>query len=278
MGTNKSTQHQNESLIVRIFEDPVETATTVVEFGALALVFVIGLQVLLSKFFPSFYLFSTNEQKIAALFWGFFVLGTAVLLRLARLRTKVSDLRIQSESDIEVLGTPEIDIPRVLRESSRVRILTLSGSSIARLSDANVRDALESSKAEITILIANPHSQAIHIRYEKDEPDTHISGKIGIFRAIKSLSEFRKKLKPERQIQIDIRVYDNYPSVSLVQADKTLFSTVYGYRLRGADCPRIKVRQNSEYGEFLLRHFQTVYDSAMPLDIWILRFGHVTPE
>lgn len=249
--------------------EPSETITKFTEYFALACVFLIGVDVVASKILSRPLVFGSPEGKISALFWGFFVLGGAVLLRLHRLRRRLDELRIQSKYEIDVVDQMDIDVVGMLKTGNRIRILTLSGSVIAKLQDTQVQSMLRSTKADVTILIANPYSIAIKTRYECDEPANHESGTRGVFNRLNNIHNLRMSLPEDQRRRIDVRVYDNYPSVSLVQCDGVLFSTVYGFRLRGADCPRIRVDAQSRYGQFLLQHFGEVSTKAVPLDKWV---------
>jgi hypothetical protein len=91
----------------------------------------------------------------------------------------------------------------------------------------------------------------------------------GITRRLLWLNRIITNLPDAAKKKLDVRVYANYPTVSLVQAETDLYWTVYGFKLRGGDCPRLRADSSAIYGKFLINHFDKVYESAIPLAQWI---------
>jgi len=176
---------------------------------------------------------------------------------------------------VEVLNPHQnIDIVDLLTRKKNIRILTLSGSTTGRLGDDNVINTLKNNKnSNIQILLANPFSEAIISRYCYDEPDTCISGVEGIKNRLIMLQRLKNSLNPNISKKIDVRVFDNYPIISVIQADNDIYSSVYAYRLRGSDCPIVHAEKGTVYGEFLLKHFDGVCDNSLKLEKWIEKYN-----
>lgn len=172
---------------------------------------------------------------------------------------------------IEVLHHHErIDFKEILERCKSIKLLTISGTKIATLGDGGVQEGLGTPLPgqKITILLANPFSDAIVTRYARDEPETYEAGIEGITRRLIYLHKLTTEQRERGIDQIDIRVFDNYPTIAVLAADDDIFSTVYGYKLRGGDCPKIHVQSNSDYGSFITKHFDMIYRDAVPLQEW----------
>ena len=206
-------------------------------------------------------------------------LGIAVISMMAiSLTTKLKDLKEQLGlftgkylGVLEVLKSYErMDFKELLEKSSEVRLLTLAGTKTGHLGDTGVQESLadKDRKSTITILLANPFSEAIITRYKNDEPDTYESGIEGIKRRLLWLHKTYNDLPLQSRDKLDIRVFDNYPTISIIQADDHIYSSVYGYKLRGGDCPKVHAKIDGDYGKFIIKHFNKVYDNATELNNW----------
>lgn len=215
---------------------------------------------------------SNNDYRIS--------IGIAILLFLVmsinknfkNLNEKVIFFSSKNYNMIEVLQSFEsINFKDILENNKNISLLTLSGTKVASLGDSKVKDLLSSTdrKSNIKILLANPFSKAIINRYDVDEPETYEAGLEGIKRRLVWLNNIYINLPSHAQKRLEIKVYDNYPVVSLLKADSDVYSTSYGYRLRGADCPRLHVKANSEYGYFLQKHFDKIFEDAISLNKWL---------
>jgi hypothetical protein len=190
--------------------------------------------------------------------------------KLDRLNRSVQKLRI-TLGEISVMPAHEhVDFRQLLQSSHEVRLLALSGTKTG-LGDSEVLELLASPrrKCKVTILLANPRSPAILRRYSDDEPAGYEAGPDGIERRLLALQDACASLSGKARRLLDIRVYDGYPTISILQADELLYSTTYGFKLRGGDCPKVVSKTGSEYGTFLLKHFSCVYKAAVPLTEWI---------
>lgn len=185
-------------------------------------------------------------------------------------------------SDRQFLGVIEVlpphqylDFCELVLNCKTVRLLSLSGTKAGVLGDSAVREALldKTRKSSVTILLANPHSDAIVYRYEHDEPDTYEAGLEGIERRIIALFGIHSSLPISvRANKLDIRIFNSYPTLSIIQADDDLYSASYGYKLRGGDCPKIHAKVGGDYARFLLHHFSKTYRDAVPLEQWMSKY------
>lgn len=176
-----------------------------------------------------------------------------------------------SDDIIEVLHHHErVDFKSMLTASKNVKLLSVSGTRAGELGDSLVQANLKNLPAgtSVIILLANPYSEAVKLRYENDEPTTYEAGLEGISRRLVYLNDIVKDLAGKSKTNLEVRVFDNYPTISIIQADHDIYATNYGYQLRGGDCPKIHIGDDSIYGRFLLKHFEKVYQDAQPLNDW----------
>ena len=173
---------------------------------------------------------------------------------------------------LEVLPSNySINVFELIKKSRKIRILTLSGTKLGELGDSRLKETLLNipKELELTILLGNPYSISIITRYEKDEPDTYETGLEGIERRLLMLYDINNQLPKAKQKKICIKVFDNYPTISVIQTDNDIYSVVYGYKLRGGDCPKVHSNIHGEYGKFLIKHFQEVEKCSISLEDWI---------
>jgi len=191
-------------------------------------------------------------------------------------------LKIVSGNEREMQGIIDvraahdsIDFAYLLQHNKHIKLLTLSGTKTGTLGDKSVIDSLndKNRKSEIKILLGNPFSQAIITRYECDEPDSFETGLLGLERRLKTLHTLLNELPEYARNKIEIRVFDNYPVVTVVQADDDMYSSAYAYKMRGADCPIVHAKTNSNYGAFLCNHFDGVFKDSISLREWYERYA-----
>ena len=214
----------------------------------------------------------TQDLKVKVLIAVVILATVRMNVGLTQVHRLLERLRAQQGLVVEVLPSHEtIDMRELLMHRSSIRILTLSGTKAGLLGDAGVQEALSDPRrhSRVTILLGNPFSLAVRNRYQNDEPSTYEAGVDGITRRLLWLNRMITKLPDAAKRRLDVRVYANYPTVSLVQAESDLYWTVYGFKLRGGDCPRLRADSSARYGKFLINHFDKVYESAIPLDQWI---------
>lgn len=159
------------------------------------------------------------------------------------------------------------------RDSREIKILTLVGNQFAKLGAQNaLRDLFDLTRTDaVTILLGNPDSEGVQLRYKPGfgEPDTYETGPEGIRRRLFTLYEKVKELSDAERANVDIRVFDSYPTISVVAVDSELYASFYGFNLRGGDCPKMKTTKDTPIGRFLMDHFQNVYAASTPLSEWI---------
>ncbi len=219
-----------------------------------------------------------NDARITVITIVTSALAISIILKLDRLTKKLEQSKGSLEGIIEVLPSHQhIDFAELIMKSKDVKLLTLSGSR-SGLGDARVSDALNNGerRSKVTILLGDPSSAAIKSRYENDEPSTYEAGTVGIDRRLRALYQMLNAMSPKLRNKTDIRVFSSYPTLSIIQADDDLYTTAYGYKLRGTDCPKVHSSKGQEYGTFALKHFDMVYKSATPLEDWIT--AHQVPN
>lgn len=223
----------------------------------------------------------TNDLRISVGIGVITIMAINLIVKLNLIKNRINTFSSKYLGVLEVLQSFEyIDFKELLEKSSTVKLLTLSGTKTGHLGDTDVRETLmdPNRKSTITLLLANPFSDSIKTRYSMDEPDTYEAGTDGIKRRLIWLYKTYKSLPRNAQDKLNIRVFNNYPTISIIQADKDLYSTVYGYKLRGGDCPKIHVHADGDYGKFILKHFDKVYQTAIPLETWVRENIDLLPE
>jgi hypothetical protein len=180
-------------------------------------------------------------------------------------------------SSLRVVSTwDELDLLKRYRAARQVRILTLAGTQFAKLGLQEALQALFdlSKDKDVRILIGNPKADGIKLRYTpgQGEPATFETGPDGVERRLKDLHARWVLLSAQQQKQMQIRVFAQYPTLSIVQMDDDWYSASYGFELRGGDCPKLHSQSGGEYAHFLRQHFDKTFDKAEPLDEWMRRY------
>ena len=152
-----------------------------------------------------------------------------------------------------------------------IDILTISGTKNAHLGDMSTLNSLFSNLKykRIRILLADPNSEALRQRYDNDEPETSEVGLDGLNRRLKFLHSEISKLAASDKSSIDVRVYKTYPTLNYVAVDGTFYWSVFGYKLRGSDCPRMMTMRSGLFPTFLDRQFENLFGDSLPLEDWI---------
>ncbi|MEO1149575.1 MAG: hypothetical protein AAFW83_01160 [Pseudomonadota bacterium] len=212
-----------------------------------------------------------NSQSVIFSVFSFALVAFVVSIggKLERVIQKIDEINDLSDETGENHISPKEFAERI-RNQSKIDILTLSGTKSVALGDERVIEALKdpSSKATIRILLANPYSEAITNRYKYDESDSYESGLSGIERKLRQLHSILME-NPGVREKVEIRVFGNYPTVSIARFDDDFYSSVYGYKLRGSDCPKIHAKHGTPYADFLCKHFERVYEASVSLNDWV---------
>jgi hypothetical protein len=164
-----------------------------------------------------------------------------------------------------------LDFAEILSRCETVRLLTVAGTKTGNLGNSQIQELLLDShrKSKVEIILGNPYSEAVKYRYNHDEPTSYEAGLDGIKRRLVWLYNIKEQLPLATKKRISIKVFDNYPTISIIQGDNDIYSGVYAYKMRGADCPIIHANTTEGYGKFLLKHFEKIYLDSMDLDEWI---------
>ena len=178
---------------------------------------------------------------------------------------------------LEVLGADK-DIPckDLMKRSKTIKVLTLSGSIIFPLDDEDVQRALFDTRrnSKIIILISDPFSDAIIARYSNDEPPTREAGVNAIKERIIWLYNIIQSLDDQSKNKLEVRLYENYPTISIFNADYLVYTSHYAYKLRDKDTPTICSDANGDYGKSILNHFNKVYFDSQPIAKWVATNFH----
>lgn len=166
-----------------------------------------------------------------------------------------------------------IDLQSRYKSAKCIKILNLAGTQFAMLGRQELLSSLFSMVPEKTveILMGNPSGVGVKLRYDdkQGEPQTYDTGPLGIDRRLVDIYKRWKELPKKYQSRLIIKVYSQYPTVSLVRLDHDYYSATYGYLLRGGDCPKLHTIIGSSYSNFLERHFENVAADATTLAEYI---------
>ncbi len=259
-----------------------KTIRLVTEYIAYASLVVIVLDRIISAFFGASFLKyflgdrqTENDYRITIIYLLIVIVSVNLMIAIKSLSKKFDGINKNYQGVIEILKphTP-IDYEELFRNKKNVKLLTLSGSITGDLSNNEITEILKDSKrkSNITILIANPFCQSIINRYQYDEPTSHVAGIEGIKRRLKYLFEIWDTIPKSRKKYLTIKVFNNYPTISIIQGDRDFYSSVYGYKLRGNDCPTIHSEKGKGYGLFLEKHFNKVEQNSMSIEKWHEKF------
>ncbi len=156
-----------------------------------------------------------------------------------------------------VPSSQAIDLRGLMSRAEKIRILSLAGTKLALLGDDEILKLIIHRERNVVLLLGNPRSDLIRLRYERDEPDTYETGLEGLERRLRSLLQLVRGLRLRDRRRLDIRVFSCYPTCSLVQADNDMYAVIYGCKLRGSDCPKIHTRVGSGPFPISCRHILT---------------------
>jgi len=176
-------------------------------------------------------------------------------------------------TDTKVVTFEGIGILERFRKAQKVRLLSLAGTQSAQLGLLATQDALfaMSAKNSLEILLGDPTSAGVKLRYSENggEPPTREMGLRGLDQRLLQLYERWKSMPTLDRNKVDIRVFECYPTLSLVQVDDDYFFAAYGFQLRGGDCPRIHIKRGDPFSTFLDDHFTKVRSAAPSLTEWV---------
>ena len=121
--------------------------------------------------------------------------------------------------------------------------------------------ALVEKGCTLQILILNPDSNQVGIR-EKDENNTDLKGQI--IQLIHHEKIFINNLKEEYRSNVEIRLYDTYPSFAMTIIDDNLLRvTPYLFNKKGRACPTIEfVRKDEGAFKAYFNHFNDLWDKS----------------
>ena len=198
-----------------------------------------------------------------------------LMLRLFNeVKNEIKPLKKKNLGLIEILDpNEEIPYKKLLKKSNNIKVLTLSGSIVFPLDDEEIQTVLFSPKriTKIIILIANPFAAMIQERYNNDEASTREAGIDIIKDRIIWLYNIAQELQNKSNYNLEIKLYNNYPTISIFNADNLIYSSHYAYKLRDKDTPTICADINEDYGKSILKHFDKVYQDAESIYNWLIK-------
>jgi len=132
------------------------------------------------------------------------------------------------------------------------------------------RDELRT-KAEagvkITILLMKPKCQMMLKRCEdetKDDKPLYVIGAEQSPDVLKSFMDLKDSIKQTHRNNMEIRVFENYPTTNLQIYDDKMLVYWYGYRLAGTGSPFLLfTRTKNSTTEYYDEHFSNVYQASV---------------
>lgn len=143
----------------------------------------------------------------------------------------------------------------VLTNTKNVTMVGLALQKLGGLDKAQVRQRLYdivNSGGTVRLLLSNPSSPQLKARWQ-DEGGARVFHKETLAAHIIELLEMRNKLPKGKRKRFIVKLYDSYPTFSLLLTDQNLYTFTYTYGLTGLDCPTTEVQGNagSALREFL---------------------------
>lgn len=184
----------------------------------------------------------------------------------------IRPLKCLVSSTAEVLpGEGSIPHSDLISRCKHIDIITLSGSVMIPFDEQKVKDELKKSRkgSRVRCLIANPFSNAIIGRYANDEPEHRENRVTEIEHRLVWLFNISESINSKGNGILEVKVYNSYPVISLFKADCAIYSSYYGYKLRGHDTPCILTDESSYLGKSLVKHFNKLYSDSTSLQEWI---------
>jgi 8-oxo-dGTP pyrophosphatase MutT (NUDIX family) len=194
---------------------------------------------------------------------------------LSQIKAQIDPLTRLAQDTVEVLpGDGAIPCADLMRSRSQIDVLTLAGSVTVPLDDEQVVNALFDSRrmSRVRCLIANPFAEPILGRYQHDEPIWKRAGTQAIEDRLVWLYNLYERLDSPARERLLVRVYDNYPMLSIFRADDAVYSSYYAYQLRGNETPVLLSDQGATYGRAVMRHFEKLYEVSTPLPQWLASY------
>lgn len=222
-------------------------------------------------------LFDSGEtlKKLAA------PLILAALIIFTRLIKNVEDgikplHKLAMETVEVVAGEGALPYSDLMRMRFQIDVLTLAGGVILPLDDEQVVKTLSDPRrmSRIRCLIANPYSEDIINRYKRDEPEWKHGGAQEIENRLIWLFNLIERSSDMVRSKLHVRVYDNYPMLSIFRADDSVYSSYYAYKLRGSETPMILSDVAAQYGRAVMKHFEKLYDDSVSLTDWMVLNYH----
>ncbi|PWB54779.1 MAG: hypothetical protein C3F06_04030 [Candidatus Methanoperedenaceae archaeon] len=114
---------------------------------------------------------------------------------------------------------------------------------------------------KLQVLILNPDSNQVSCR-ERDENNTDLKGQI--IQLIHMEKLFINNIKEDSRSNIEIRLYDTYPSFAMTIVDDNILRvTPYLFNKKGRACPTIEfVRKDKGVFDVYLNHFNDLWNKS----------------
>lgn len=216
-----------------------------------------------------------SSSVLARLAAPIILAGLLLLLRLLReIKEEIRPLHRLAGEVVEVVpGEGGIPCSELMRTRAQIDILTLAGGVIVPLDDQSVVQALVDGRRQsrVRCLIADPFSEVIQKRYLHDEPVWKQGGVDIIETRLVWLFSLLERLDSVARKRLKVKVYSNYPMISVFRADDSIFASYYGYQLRGHDTPMVRTDVATYYGRCVMKHFERLYEDALPITRWMMK-------
>lgn len=212
-----------------------------------------------------------QTEILALISTAFAGLSVSILTRNLQFDRILTRLSVGDFETVRVLESNEYpDFNQPFLKARTIDILTISGTKNANLGNQQTLESLFSNlhNKRLRILVADPNSKAVSHRYESDEPATAEVGLDGLRKRLRFLKDQRSSLPDNERKRVSIRVYSAYPTLNFVAVDGTYYWSVFGYKLRGSDCPRMVTRASGLFPTFLARQFENLWQDSVAIEDW----------
>lgn len=152
----------------------------------------------------------------------------------------------------------------------RASKITMFGITLRLLENRGIIELLTRKVNEghtVTLVLCDPRSVTLLIRYWKDEPRALPSdwpgGLVHQAQHIEKLHNWRKDL--QRPSNLNLKLFQGYPSMAIFCFDEELYYYSYPYRARGIHGPVFVFHRNSPISNSLKKTLQQISDDSIDL-------------
>lgn len=123
------------------------------------------------------------------------------------------------------------------------------------------------------ILLLNPYSEIVHLRADALEKAGIRGDRIDVQgeldKNLQSLKIIFDSLNEENKKNLEVRIYNTFPSISFYACDDTHYVGFYFHSDIAVNSPQFEIlSENSDLGDFFATEFNITWEMAKPIEDW----------